>query len=158
MNVALGVLGGLAIPVILIALIVQRSRQAIAELRPLVARQGETLAAIGEELGLRYEAAEPGAFSWGRLGGELGGVPISVRGYSPRSNAHWLQIRRRGPASLVQAAKARWNGAESWHADGELVVIPPGTRARAKGLEVRTIPDAAELRRWIEDVAALTAE
>jgi hypothetical protein len=154
MNVALGILGGLAIPVVVIALLARRSRQALAELAPILARQAEVLAALGRELGLRHQA-ETGAI--GRLEGELGGVHIAVRSYQPRATAYWLQLRRRGPASLAAAAKARWKDATVWHEGGELVVVPRGPEQRIAWLSVVSLEHGA-LRRWIEDVAALSAD
>jgi hypothetical protein len=154
MNVALGVLGGLAVPVILIALIARRSRQALAELAPMLAQQAEVLEALGRALGLRHRA-EAGTI--GRLEGELGGVPIVVRSYQPRATAYRLQIRRRGPASLAAAGKARWKDASVWHEDGELVVVPLAPERRIQWLSVVSL-DAAALRRWLADVAGLTAE
>lgn len=146
---ALAIIGSLVVVGGIIGLIARGAKKDVAASQGPIAQQNEIFLAVGKELGLAYTED---ADSYGELRGERAGVPVSVR-IANAYLAHWIQIRARAPKDVVAAVKKKFPKTKVRFADGEIVVEPAIDAVRAGRTRHWVILDAAELRRWIDDVA-----
>jgi hypothetical protein len=153
MELALGLIGSLAAVVVIVTLIVRSAARGLAAGMAPIAGINEVMRRAGQPLGLTFEASGPG---YGRLVGQVGGVPVEVR-VTCAYYDYLMQLFAPASKPLVTSAKKHFSSCGVHYRMGSLVLDPPVQRIKAGRYVHWVVSDASELRGWIEQLARFVA-
>jgi len=148
-SVALYVLGSFAVATAIIALIMRSAIRGLKRGMAPIANINELMRSVGAELGLTFH---PDGEGYGSLTGRIDGVPIEARVRNAYYE-YWIQLFAQTTKDVVVAAKEHFDCKASYK-DGWLMLEPKTVPIRA-GRYIHFVPSQpAELRAWLEDLAA----